>query len=49
MALTGPVRLQVNNLSKLLALIKKARADNSLWPLMAFLLAIMLFANILQH
>ena len=36
-------------LAKLYALIEKARRDNSLWPLMAFLLAIILFASVIQH
>jgi hypothetical protein len=47
-ALTGPERL-MEILTKLYALINKARLDNSLWPLMAFLLAIILFASVVRH
>jgi hypothetical protein len=36
-------------LTKLYALISKARHDNSLWPLMAFLLAITLFVSVVRH
>ena len=39
----------METLTKLYALIDKARRDNSLWPLMAFLLAIILFASVIQH
>jgi hypothetical protein len=46
MALNGPER-RMETLTKLYALINKARHDNSLWPLMAFLLAIILFASYL--
>ena len=47
-ALTGPERL-MEILTKLYILISKARLDNSLWPLMAFLLAIILFASVVRH
>jgi hypothetical protein len=36
-------------LIKLYMLINKARLDNSLWPLMAFLLAIILFVSVVRH
>ena len=48
MALNGPER-RMETLTKLYALINKARHDNSLWPLMAFLLAIILFASVIRH
>jgi hypothetical protein len=39
----------METLNKLYALINKARLDNSLWTLMAFLLALILFATVLRH
>jgi hypothetical protein len=48
MVLNGPER-RMETLTKLYTLINKARQDNSLWPLMAFLLAIILFASVVRH
>jgi hypothetical protein len=39
----------METLTKLYTLINNARQDNSLWPLMAFLLAIILFASVVRH
>jgi hypothetical protein len=39
----------METLAKLYALINTARRDNTLWPLMAFMLAIILLANVVRH
>jgi hypothetical protein len=40
---------QLETLAKLYALINRARRDNTLWPLMAFMLAIILLASVVRH
>ena len=39
----------METLAKLYALINRARRDNTLWPLMAFMLAIILLASVVRH
>jgi hypothetical protein len=39
----------MDTLTKLHNLINRARHDNSLWALMAFLLAVVLLANAVRH
>ena len=44
-----PWERRMENLAKLYELIKRARRDGSLWPLMAFLLAFILLASVVRH
>ena len=39
----------MQRLTKLYDLINKARSENNLWVLMAFLLAVILFASVVRH
>jgi hypothetical protein len=39
----------MDTLTRLYGLIRKARMDNNLWVLMAFLLAVILLASVVRH